>query len=61
MIITKAQLIILLLSGYIMSPRLMKRIQFKYRNLPENIFLIQCEKELNYHLEPIRKNLYVIH
>lgn len=60
MILSKSQLILILLSGFIMNPRIIKKIQYFYRNMPENLFIEQCKKELNYKLDPIRKNLYLV-
>ena len=67
MILSKRELIDQLLSDFQNpdyckeSMRIFKRIVRKIRRMPEEDFIEKISNELNYKVEIIRKNLYIIH
>ena len=61
MILTKSQLIKLLLLGYKIPDRIMIKVNNRFRHMPERFFIEEVVEKLNYKIEPIRKNLYIIH
>ena len=60
MILTKIQIIQMLLDGYVLPERIIKKVIRKHLDLPEVEFEERVQKELNFRLEPIRKNQYII-
>lgn len=61
MILTKLQLIKYLLKGNIFNEKVFKNVYSAYKKMREDLFIKMIKKELNISLEPIRKNLYIVH
>lgn len=61
MILSKIQIIHAQLKDYDFKDKFVKKVVRIQLNMPEHIFIEMAKKELNFNLEIIRKNLYIIH
>ena len=61
MILTKSELIDFILIDFAKTElRIIKRIKNKMFRIPEHHFISMIDSELNFKLEIVRKNLYII-
>lgn len=62
MILTKKQIITEIMRGICLDPKskFYVRVMLKSLSTPDNHFIPTVLKELNWNLEPIRKNTYIV-
>ena len=60
MIRSKAQIINIIASGFVLPPKAFHKTFMRYLRKREDVFIKECET-YGFHLEPIRKNLYIVH
>ena len=63
MILTKRQIIAEIMSKFCKdsSSKFYSRVMLKSLGVPDNWFIPTVAKELNWKLEPVRKNTYIVH